>query len=99
MKWAKPKRADWMDQETYASLPDTLEVREVRVVLDNPSYRSKEILIATTLLDAQVYRKSDIADLDHERWHVELFLRRQLRTSLPNTLSIFSHPRSGMATL
>ena len=50
-------------------------IREVRVVVDNPGYRSREVLVATTLTDARQYRKGDIADLYHKRWHVELDLR------------------------
>lgn len=73
--WSKPKRPDWMDEETYAGLPECLEVREVRAVIDNPGYRSKEIIIATTLLGAGIYAKSDISDLYHKRWHAELDIR------------------------
>jgi len=78
--WAKPARPDWMDEKTYARLPDTLEVREVRVKVDNPGYRTKEIVIATTLLDAKVYSRSDVADLYHKRWHVELDIRNIKQT-------------------
>jgi Transposase DDE domain len=73
--WAKPERPDWMDPDTYAQLPETLTVREVRVQVEVPGYRPDEIVAATTLCDAAVYSKDDIADLYHRRWHVELDIR------------------------
>jgi hypothetical protein len=73
--WQKPKRPKWLDEETYASLPETLTVRELRVMVNKPGCRAKELVIVTTLLDAACYGKEDITDLYHERWHVELDLR------------------------
>ena len=85
--WVKPARPDWMDEATYATIPDTLTVREVRVIVDNPGYRSEEIVVATTLLDAKAYSKSDIADLYHHRWHVELDIRAIKQTLKMDILS------------
>jgi hypothetical protein len=73
--WAKPARPDWMDEATYAGLPEALTVRELRVTVATPGCRVKELVVATTLLDEAAYAKDDIADLYHERWHVELDLR------------------------
>jgi hypothetical protein len=73
--WEKPQRPKWLDEETYAVLPETLTVREVRTVVAKPGYRIKELVIVTTLLDADDYPKDDLTDLYHERWHVELDLR------------------------
>jgi hypothetical protein len=87
VSWPKPARPAWMDQETYERLPDTLTIREVRVAVDNPGYRSREILVATTLVDAREYRKGDIADLYHQRWHVELDIRALKQTLKMDVLS------------
>jgi hypothetical protein len=73
--WAKPARPDWMDEATYAALPETLTVRELRVTVGTPGYRVRELVLATTLTDAAAYAKEEIADLYHKRWHVELDLR------------------------
>jgi hypothetical protein len=73
--WTKPQRPKWLDQATYEALPKTLTVREVRTVVAKPGYRIKELVVVTTLLDAESYTKADITDLYHERWHVELDLR------------------------
>jgi DDE family transposase len=73
--WTKPKRPQWLDAKTYSALPETLTVREVRTPVSKPGYRVKELVIVTTLLDADTYTKEDVTDLYHERWHVELDLR------------------------
>jgi Transposase DDE domain len=73
--WRKPQRPDWMDKETYARLPEQLTIREVRFRVTQPGYRPEAIIAATTLCDAEQYRKEDIADLYHQRWHVELDIR------------------------
>jgi hypothetical protein len=85
--WARPERPDWMDEAAYATMPDTLTVREVRIVVDNPGYRSKEIIVATTLTAAATWVKDDIADLYHQRWHVELDIRAIKQTLQMDVLS------------
>ena len=71
----KPKRPAWLDEATYAALPETLTVREVRTTVSRPGYRVKELVIVTTLLEADRYTKDDLTDLYHQRWQVELDLR------------------------
>jgi hypothetical protein len=73
--WKKPARPDWMSQEQYAALPDLLTLREVRVVVRQPGFRTKELIIVTTLLDAEIYLAEEIAALYRRRWQAELNLR------------------------
>lgn len=73
--WLRPPRPDWMDEATYARMPEHLRVRIVRVLVEQPGYRSHKILVATTLLDGSRYSRQAIADLYHRRWHVELDIR------------------------
>ncbi len=73
--WTKPKRPTWMDQATYDAIPDTLEMREIRYNVVQPGYRSQTITIATTLTDAEMYSKEDIAELYGFRWNSELDIR------------------------
>jgi hypothetical protein len=73
--WVKPKqRPEWLDEATFASMPEEMEIREVRVAVP-PGFRTKEIVVVTTLLDAKEYRAQDLADLYRMRWHAELDLR------------------------
>jgi hypothetical protein len=55
----------------------------VRFHIDEPGCRSSNIVVATTMLDNKSYRAADIADLYHQRWHVELDIR-----SIKQTLKI-----------
>jgi Transposase DDE domain len=75
VSWPKPRRPDWMDEATYAALPEGLELREVRVRVPQPGFRTKALVVVTTLLDAETYTAADLADLYRLRWHAELDLR------------------------
>jgi hypothetical protein len=85
--WSKPERPDWMDRETYDRLPATLTVRELRVVVNTPGCRARQLVLATTLTDAQTYPKAVVADLYHARWHVELDIRAIKQTLHRDILS------------
>ena len=75
VSWAKPDRPDWMDEATYESLPGEMEVRVVRVHVAARGFRTRVLDLVTTLLDADIYRKKDLADLYRRRWEAELHLR------------------------
>jgi len=72
IKWQCP---EWMDEETYHTIPETLSLREVRFWVVEPGWRTEVLTIATTLLDPDEYSKEDIAELYGYRWHSELDLR------------------------
>ena len=73
--WARPARPDWMDKQTYQAMPETLQVRELRFSVQQKGYRVRQVIVATTLLDARRYSKDDLAQLYHHRWRVELDIR------------------------
>lgn len=73
--WNKPARPAWMSTEQYAALPDTLTVREVRVRVQQKGFRTKELIVVTTLLDPDTYPAAEIAQLYRRRWQAELNLR------------------------
>jgi putative transposase len=79
--WERPARPDWMDEETYVTIPETLTVRELKVHVDVRGFRVQELIVVTTLVDAQRYPREEIARLFRLRWHVELDLRN-IKTSL-----------------
>jgi hypothetical protein len=79
--WPKPTRPDWMSPEEYASFPDSIEVREVRIRVETPGFRTKEVLVVTDLLDPSQYSKDDLAALYRRRWQAELNLR-YLKTAM-----------------
>ena len=79
--WKRPVRPDWMDEETYATMPETLTVRELKVCVNIPGFRVRELIVVTTLIDAEQCPQEEIARLFRLRWHVELDLRN-IKTSL-----------------
>jgi hypothetical protein len=81
--WPKPQRPDWMDEATYESLPQELALRELRVRVRQRGFRTKALVVVTTLLDAAAYPAADLAGLYRLRWHAELDLR-----SLKETLGM-----------
>jgi hypothetical protein len=73
--WQKPEQPEWMDEATYARMPDEMQVRELRFRVVQPGYRVHEIVLVTTLLELNVYTKEDLAELFLKRWNIELDLR------------------------
>ena len=71
----KPQRPQWMDHATYEALPETMLLRELRFHVILPGRRTTEITIATTLTDAELYTKADLAALYGFRWNAELDIR------------------------
>ena len=74
VKWPKPSMRN-IDRETYKSMPEYITVREARVRVEQPGFRTKVLIVVTTLLDPEQYSKEDLADLYRERWSNELDLR------------------------
>ena len=74
VQWRKP----WIRGiygQAQKSMPKFITVREARVYIKQPGFRTKVITIVTTLLDPIQYTKEDLADLYRQRWNNELDLR------------------------
>jgi hypothetical protein len=56
-------RPSWMDQTAYATLPELIVVREVRVA---------DLTLVSTLLNADVVGKQELVKLYGQRWPIEL---------------------------
>jgi hypothetical protein len=74
-------RPQWMDAVTYASLPKTLLVRELRFLTPQRGYRTRVITLVTTLLDPIAYPKKALAELYLSRWQIEVNFRH-LKTTM-----------------
>ena len=75
VQYAKPRRPEWMSPEQYAKLPDALTLREVRIHVAQKGFRTRQLVVVTTLLDPQQYPAEEIAALYRRRWQAELNLR------------------------
>lgn len=73
--WTRPPRPEWMDEATYATIPKTLELREIRYNIVEKGRRTRTLTVVTTLRDADKYTKEEIAELYGFRWNVELDIR------------------------
>jgi hypothetical protein len=78
--WDKPQRPDWLDAGSYAALPDRLAVREVRVRVRQAGFRTRVLVVVTTLLDGTAFPHTDLAVLYRMRWLAELDLRALKQT-------------------
>lgn len=74
--WHKTNvRPRWLDQTEWEAMPERLTVREINVRIETPGFRTKTLLIVTTLLDPNTYPPREIAELYRRRWAAELNLR------------------------
>jgi hypothetical protein len=81
--WLKPKTCpSWLTREALAALPEALVLRQVRYHISTPGFRTRQIILVTTLLDAAIYRVADLAELYRQRWQIETSLA-QLKTTMP----------------
>jgi hypothetical protein len=77
----KPQnRPSWLTVEAFAQLPLTLVVRELRYTIHRRGYRTREVTLATTLFDPELYPATEVAELYGQRWQVETNLRHLKQT-------------------
>ena len=70
--WTKPaqRQPTWTPEE-FAALPGTLLVRLIRLRVAAPGFRTRTVVLATTLLDAAAYPADALGALYGRRWEVE----------------------------
>ena len=73
--YEKPARPEWMSREEYASYPHSILVRHLKYKVEQRGFRTREVTLATTLLDAEVYQAQELASLYYRRWQIELHIR------------------------
>lgn len=76
VQWRKPlQRAPTVDARTWALLPEVLALRLVRCRLAIPGFRTRQVILVTTLLDSEQYPPQALSQLYFRRWAMELTLR------------------------
>jgi Transposase DDE domain len=81
VQWRKPTSIRALDWQTYKALPESITIRETRIRVRQPGFRTREIVVVTTLLDPEQASKEELASLYRARWHNELDLR-SLKSSM-----------------
>jgi Transposase DDE domain len=78
--WHRPQRASWMGAEAYAAVPETVTIRELRVRVAQRGFRTRTLIVMTTLLDGIKFSHDELAILYRARWHAELDIRSLKQT-------------------
>jgi hypothetical protein len=75
--WPRPKYMKSLSysKEQWELLPEKLMLRQIKVEVQYPGFRTQSFYIITTLLDPIKYPAKSIAELYYKRWDVELFFR------------------------
>ena len=73
--WKKPTSIRSVDRATYNALPDSITVREVRFRVEQPGFRTRSVVVVTTILDPEQASAEELASLYRARWNNELDLR------------------------
>ena len=92
--WPKPKWNKRLSysKEKWLALPERLVLRQIKVDITEPGYRTQSFYIITTLTDANAYSMNAIADLYFQRWDVELFFR-DIKTTMGMDILRCKSPR------
>jgi IS4 transposase len=61
-----------MTAEQYERIPQWLQLRAVRVDVRQAGFRTKRLLLVTTLTDAEEVTGADLAELYRRRWQAEI---------------------------
>lgn len=76
IEWHKMKpHPRWFSKKRWAALPERLLVREIRVHVEIKGFRTRNLILVTTLLDPKAFPKEAFALLYRKRWNAELYLR------------------------
>ena len=79
--WKKPQRTEAWSETEFAGLPETLTLRMIRLRVAAPGFRTKSVVLVTTLVDAEAYPAEQLRELYGQRWQVELHFQ-QIKTHL-----------------
>jgi hypothetical protein len=75
VQWRKPTSIRSVDRQAYHALPDAITVREVRFRVEQAGFRTRSVVVVTTLLDPEQASREELAALYRARWNNELDLR------------------------
>ena len=79
--WKKGPQPKYMTEQYWAGLPTEITVRVVRVCARVPGFRTRSVILVTTLLDPVKYPAIELAILYLRRWEMEICFRH-LKTTL-----------------
>jgi hypothetical protein len=80
--WTRPQQrtSAWSAAE-FAALPEQLVLRMIKLEVAVTGFRTRRVILVTTLLDGELYPAEEVRALYGQRWNVELHFH-QLKTIL-----------------
>lgn len=75
VKWIRPVKPTWMEQDEYDTFPLELSIREIEIEKHRAGFRNQTMVLVTTFLDAITISKEMLSKLYDCRWAVEISLR------------------------
>lgn len=75
------RRPSWMSENQFRLLPATLQLRELSYNVKARGFRTRRVILVTTLLDPQKFPAQALAELYGERWTIETNFRH-LKTTM-----------------
>lgn len=86
-RWHRPTQPPaWMDRVQLMLLPKHVDVRIVRFTVRRKGFRTRHVMIATTLFDTTAWPDQRIAELYGHRWQVETCFAHLKTTMRMNVL-------------
>jgi hypothetical protein len=86
-RWKRKNKAPaWMSPWQFQSLPQFMEVRVIRYTIEQRGFRTKEVFLATTLLDEQAWPDEKLRALYGQRWQIETCFNHLKTTMKMNVL-------------
>ena len=80
--WKKSRqKSTYLTEEEWAALPAEITVRVIRVPIKQKGFRTRELILVTTLLDPVAYPARELAAAYLRRWRLEMCLD-DLKTTL-----------------
>lgn len=76
VEWHRDRnRRAWMSPEEFAAMPRVMVMRELRVRVERPGFRTRSLVVVTSLLDPVAFSRGELAALYRARWNCELDIR------------------------
>lgn len=70
--WFKPKNMSrWMNSNQHRLLPASILLRELSYSVNTRGFRTRKVILVTTLIDPGEFPASVLADLYKQRWNIE----------------------------
>ncbi len=75
MEWKRSYRNGRLTLEEWENLPKSMHIRVIKYKVTQKGFRTREVVLATTLTDPVKYPKEVLIELYRDRWDIEVRLR------------------------